>query len=200
MLHIDQNALSHTASTVDSFDQGHLLKRLRHFIREELANYVVTDRLPTIGGAAKSCYMSVRALQRKLADQGSSFSSVLAETQSEMAIEKLTEKRANLITVALDVGYTDQSNFSRAFRRWFGMSPKSFRTCDLAPECKGCKALSACLRRCHNDRASKPCERPLPGSITLISKNGDLSCQRKSGSQSIYSTVDGRHLMLEQEA
>jgi AraC family transcriptional regulator len=43
------------------------------------------------------------------------------------ATKRLTTERAKVLDIALDCGFGDVSNFNRAFRREFGMSPQSFR-------------------------------------------------------------------------
>lgn len=192
MLHIDHNSFRHTPYAAASFEHDHWINLLRRFIRKELADFVITDRLPTIGDAAKAHGLSVRALQRKLAQQGSSFSVVLDETRSEMAIEALSSEHATMIKVAYDLGFNDQSNFSRAFRRWFGMSPKSFQTCELDPVCKGCRALAACLRHRENCPTSRPIKSSLPGSIAFISAKGSYTCLGTNRLHALDSSADDR--------
>lgn len=186
MLHIDHNAFTPKTYAAASFEQDNWLNLLRRFIRKELVDFVITDRLPTIGDAARSFGLSTRALQRKLADQGSSFTTVLDETRSEMAIEMLSAEHATMLEVAYDLGFNDQSNFSRAFRRWYGMSPKSFQTCKLDPVCTNCKALAACLRQPQSSCTSNPQERSAPVSIALtpydrcVPCTGKVACTRSS--------------------
>jgi AraC-like DNA-binding protein len=51
----------------------------------------------------------------------------LDQVRFERARKLLADRRACIIDVAFELGYTDQSNFSRAFRRWAGISPGAYR-------------------------------------------------------------------------
>ena len=71
--------------------------------------------------------MSSRSLQRRLADQGTTFSQVLAETRLRLAAGWLKNTDKPIGEIAFDLGYTDASNFTRAFRRQTGAPPQLFR-------------------------------------------------------------------------
>lgn len=150
MARINQNFFFE-GTCINVFPQeGNLQIRTRRFIREELANYVLTDKLPTIRDAAKSLGLSVRALQRNLARERSSFSEALDWVRAHVAIEALVESRTSLLALAIDLGYADQSNFNRAFRRWFGLTPAQFRDCELDSVCRHCEKLATCLKNNRN--------------------------------------------------
>ena len=78
--------------------------------------------------AAKKLCMSPRSLQRHLADDGYSFRELLDETRKALAMEYVRNGRHPLIEVAFRLGFSDQSAFSKAFRRWTGLSPAAFAT------------------------------------------------------------------------
>jgi AraC-like DNA-binding protein len=71
--------------------------------------------------------MSVRALQRRLEACGTSFRSLLAECRDDFARYLLTTTGWSIAMIASELGYTDASNFARAFGRHHGMSPAAFR-------------------------------------------------------------------------
>ena len=71
--------------------------------------------------------VSPRSLQRKLQQAGTSFSELIETTRFEMATEMLAESDAPLIDVAMMLGYENQSNFGRCFRRVAGISPGRYR-------------------------------------------------------------------------
>lgn len=76
---------------------------------------------------AESLAMSKRSLQRLLADEGLSYSKMLAEVRQRLAVDWLETTEKSVSEIANDLGYTDSSNFSRAFRRQLGISPQAFR-------------------------------------------------------------------------
>jgi AraC-like DNA-binding protein len=76
---------------------------------------------------AESLGMSGRSLQRGLADQGASFTALLGAVRLRRAAEWLQRTDKPVVEIALDLGYTDASNFTRAFRRAIGVSPSVFR-------------------------------------------------------------------------
>ena len=71
--------------------------------------------------------VSVRTLQRRLAEHGVDFSSIVERTRFEAAMRLMADRSIGLLEIALDLGYSDLSSFSRAFRRWTGVSPGRFR-------------------------------------------------------------------------
>lgn len=84
-------------------------------------------RYPTIEHVARLLRMPVRTLQRRLRQSGFSYSALVEETRFELACRLLDEPHAQVAAVAKALGYTDQSSFSRAFRRWSGMSPREYQ-------------------------------------------------------------------------
>ena len=71
---------------------------------------------------------SPRTLQRHLRDCGTTFSRVLEEAKYQVAADLLADEQLHTLDVAYAAGYTDPSNFSRAFRRMAGMTPTEYRT------------------------------------------------------------------------
>ena len=76
--------------------------------------------------------ISRRTLQRKLASLGADWSRLVEQCRFHQATQQLTEADVPLIELAQQLGYTDQANFGRAFRKWTGISPASFRRCASA--------------------------------------------------------------------
>ena len=68
-----------------------------------------------------------RTLQRNFQEAGFSYSELIETTRFEMAIEMLKDLDASLIEIAMNVGYENQSNFGRSFKRISGMSPGAYR-------------------------------------------------------------------------
>jgi AraC-like DNA-binding protein len=71
--------------------------------------------------------MSVRTLQRGLAAAGVSHEVLVAQTRFATAAAVLEQTNAKILDLALDLGYSDHANFTRAFRRWAGCSPQEYR-------------------------------------------------------------------------
>jgi len=77
--------------------------------------------------AASRLNMSSRTLHRRMAEEGIHFRMLCNETRCELAKEYLKNRRMTLGEIAWLLGYTEQSAFSRAFRRWTGMPPANWR-------------------------------------------------------------------------
>jgi len=71
--------------------------------------------------------VSERTLQRRLADIGHSFSDVVEEFRREEAARLLARPGLHLAEVASRLGYAEQTSFTRAFRRWTGITPGAWR-------------------------------------------------------------------------
>jgi AraC-like DNA-binding protein len=71
--------------------------------------------------------MSVRTLQRRLAGAGVSHDVLVAQTRFATAAAVLEQTSAKILDLALDLGYSDHANFTRAFRRWAGCSPREYQ-------------------------------------------------------------------------
>lgn len=71
--------------------------------------------------------IGMRTLQRRLQCEGTTFQEVLDRFRLERAQGLLVEYDWSIAEVARIVGYSDVANFRRAFRRWTGCSPQTFR-------------------------------------------------------------------------
>jgi AraC-like DNA-binding protein len=76
---------------------------------------------------AKRVGTSFRTMQRRLAADGIQFSCLIDEMRAELARDLLRDPEARISEVAFRLGYASPSALSRAFRRWFGATPRSFR-------------------------------------------------------------------------
>ena len=90
----------------------------------------------TIHGAAELAGVSVRTLQRRLADEGWVFSDLVSQVRVDVATQMLSETDATVSEIATHLGYSNQANFSRAFQRWTGKSPAKFRRESVAGDNK----------------------------------------------------------------
>jgi len=82
---------------------------------------------PSLEVAARLLHLGPRTLHRRLVEEGTSFREVLEDVRHHLAIEHLKIEKLSLQEIAYTLGYTDFSNFRRAFRRWEGMPPAAYR-------------------------------------------------------------------------
>jgi AraC-like DNA-binding protein len=109
---------------------------VRHLARLEQSRVssrveqALLDALP--GGApskpaiARKLGMSARNLQRYLASEGTSFKQLLENARISLARDYVEAGRLSVTEIAFVLGFADTSTFSRAFKRWTGMSPREF--------------------------------------------------------------------------
>lgn len=91
----------------------------------------ITALLPTgecnLETVAKIVGIHPRNLQEKLKASDASYGKVLQSVRKSLANQHLTYGSTNLSNLALDLGYNDLAAFSRAFKKWFGLSPKAWQ-------------------------------------------------------------------------
>lgn len=121
--------------SISSFFDAHLageLAQLRdHNALERrvrsLVSHALSAGVPMVSDVAGQLGMSGRTLQRRLADHGHTFQSQVDMARRELAEHLLRETDYALAEVAFLTGFSEQSAFTRAFRRWSGQTPRSFR-------------------------------------------------------------------------
>lgn len=84
-------------------------------------------RFPGVEEVAGELHMSSRTLKRKLQQLGTSYQEVLDGLRKGLAVEYLTQSEKTVDEIAMTLGYSDASNFARAFRRWTARSPSDYR-------------------------------------------------------------------------
>lgn len=83
---------------------------------------------PTIEDVAKDLGMSVRVLQKKLKEEGVTFSEIATSVRQELAKSYLAEKRYTVDDITYLLGFSEPSVFRRAFKAWTGVTPGQYRT------------------------------------------------------------------------
>jgi AraC-like DNA-binding protein len=83
--------------------------------------------LPSIDAIAHILAMSVRQLQRELQAEGTSFQKLLDETRKQLALRYLKHPHTPIHDVAFMLGFSEPSAFHRAFKRWTGQTPRTYR-------------------------------------------------------------------------
>jgi AraC-like DNA-binding protein len=76
---------------------------------------------------ASSMSMGVRTLQRRLSEQGLDFSQIVEDVRRSLAEEYVARSDYSFTNIALLLGYSEASSFSRAFRRWTQLTPLKYR-------------------------------------------------------------------------
>ncbi len=94
-------------------------------VRQQFHN--LPNRKSDLNQVATQIGLTQRTLRRRLKEEGLSFRSLKEDYLLKKAEELLTESSMNIEAVALQLGYSDASNFRRALRRWKGLSPDEIR-------------------------------------------------------------------------
>lgn len=103
-------------------DNQSLTQRVRRHIYNALS-----EGVPKISDIANHFGMSGRTLQRRLASQGYAYQTLVDESRHQLAKRLLHQTNYTLAEVAFLTGFSEQSAFTRAFRRWAGQTPRAFR-------------------------------------------------------------------------
>lgn len=101
---------------------ANLLSAVRHHIY-----HLLVDGEPSVEQVATRMSMASRTLQSRLRRQGVSYQEVLESLRRDLAEVYIRDKEVSLTAIALLLGFAEQSSFTRAFRRWHGVSPGVFR-------------------------------------------------------------------------
>lgn len=96
-------------------------------VRIEIKAGLAEGNLPNTEAIANKLAMSVRNLQRKLAEEGTSVANITDEIRRAEAQKRLADASQSLTNIAFDLGFSDASAFNRACRRWFGKTPSQLR-------------------------------------------------------------------------
>ena len=126
---------------------SHSEKSTREFLRGAPANFLLKYRgerglaeriglrlrasapvaWPSFREIAGELGMSVSTLHRKLESEGTSFRNVKDGLRRDLAIGYLLKSDAGVVEIAAALGFAEHSAFHRAFRKWTGTSPGSYR-------------------------------------------------------------------------
>jgi len=87
----------------------------------------LSEGVPTVSDVAGRLGLSGRTLQRRLADQGLAYQDLVDAARRALAERLLRETDYALAEIAFLTGFSEQSAFTRAFKRWSGQTPRSYR-------------------------------------------------------------------------
>jgi AraC-like DNA-binding protein len=102
--------------------KGSLSKRIFNFL---IANSYLY--LPTIETVSGNFNVSVRTLQRKLKEEGTSYIRIIEEVRKSLAIHYTQTSSSSVKEISSILGYTEPSGFVRAFKKWTKTTPSKFR-------------------------------------------------------------------------
>jgi AraC-like DNA-binding protein len=101
--------------------RGSLVARTRDYLGQHLAQPV------TVQDLAQTLHLSVRTLNRRFAEEGTSFQLVKDGLRRDIAVHRLTNSNTRVAALAYDLGFADATGFCRAFKQWTGSSPLDYR-------------------------------------------------------------------------
>ncbi len=113
---------TYLADELSKYGEAPLERNVRDHVSQALS-----EGIPGVSDVAGALGMSARTLQRRLADEGHTFQDLVDEAQRQLARRLLTTTNTSLAEVAFMTGFSGQSAFSRAFKRWSGQTPRSYR-------------------------------------------------------------------------
>lgn len=94
---------------------------------KQLIQDALPSGIPSFAQISEHMGMSQRTLGRRLADHGLTFRDLIRQTQEEVASHLLRRTSRNIAEIAFETGFSEQSTFNRAFKRWTNQSPLEFR-------------------------------------------------------------------------
>jgi AraC-like DNA-binding protein len=120
---------------ISSYLQSHLDAELETFVApapvvgqaKDAIAQSLSEGTPRMADIARSLGMSARSFHRRLSEHGVSFQSLTEDTRRELAEGLLRDAQYSLAEVAFLTGFSEQSSFTRAFKRWLGTTPASYR-------------------------------------------------------------------------
>lgn len=115
----------HARRLVERAEPAPLTERVRAAIAADLPG-----REPSLASVARRVALSTRSVQRRLAEAGTSFAQAVDAVRAERAQAFLRSRDVSLAEVSWLLGFSEQSAFTRAFRRWTGLSPTEWRRRD----------------------------------------------------------------------
>jgi AraC-like DNA-binding protein len=121
--HNDQIVIAYLAK----LDRADIQDRVKALIIQDLPSRKVSKV-----SIAKQLHMSPRTLQHKLAQCNASFYGLVNETRRAIACGYMENHALAVTEIAYLLGFSDTSNFSRAFKRWTGLSPSAYRSAAMS--------------------------------------------------------------------
>lgn len=136
-------AKSEIEAPLDTGDRE-LLMQLEQLLSKRLASYeqqeqsliqlvkshliaLMPNGTPSESIIAEKMNISERTLQRKLKEENCCFRELLADTRKSLACQHLENLNIPVNEISFLLGYSEETNFARAFKRWTGITPSEYR-------------------------------------------------------------------------
>lgn len=104
------------------FDKADFVTQVRAIVADDLIHGE-----PTKETIASQLNLTSRTLQRRLGEQNSSVKQIIDDCRHHLAMIYLDQDHLSIKEIAFSLGFSDPSNFSRAFKRWQGETPRRYR-------------------------------------------------------------------------
>lgn len=120
---------------MSKFFEAHLVSELDQMVDTDvLENRVLgeigealSEGVPTVAEVAGRLGMSSRTLQRRLSSSGLAYQDLVGEARKRLSEKLLKRTDYALVEIAFLTGFSEQSTFTRAFKRWHGQTPAAYR-------------------------------------------------------------------------
>jgi AraC-like DNA-binding protein len=125
------------------FPHSAIHKSLEQVAQAELANLQFEDRIirdvkecimnhlasgvPKLDDVASSLRLTPRTLQRRLNNTKTNFKYMVDDARKERSIRLISDSSLGLPDISAELGFSDQSAFQKAFKRWYGQAPGRYR-------------------------------------------------------------------------
>lgn len=116
------------AAQLAALDKDNIPARCKSELIEQLSSGEIS-----VDGMARQLHMSRRTLQRKLSEAETSYEKLVDDTRRDLAQRYMDEGVKSVSEVTFLLGFSGQSAFTRAFKRWTGASPTAYRNKNSYP-------------------------------------------------------------------
>lgn len=126
--HLADDGISHfLISHLDSEIERKRTETTVESLVEREVSRSLSEGVPRMADVARRLAMSERTLHRRLSESGDTYTAVVERTRRHLAENLVRESRYTMSEIAFLVGFSEQSAFNRAFKRWSGQTPTGFR-------------------------------------------------------------------------
>ena len=126
---VRQDYASLKSLLIDPFFELYLLEFKSHSWASRVANEInhTLHALPTLPQLAKIMKLKPYTLQRRLADEGTSYLTIKNHLKRDSAIELLINTELTIEEISVKLGFSETSPFTRTFKQWTGVPPSAYR-------------------------------------------------------------------------